>query len=90
MRIPFLLTIVITLFLSACGGSDGDGNGGDNNAKAKTIVDPWKGIGTEPLDQDEVTDRVRTLSFTDGMTVSYDGSAADGRRVGLPAWRGGR
>ena len=78
MKVSFLSTIMLTLLLSACGGSDGDGNGGDNNAKAKTIVDPWKGIGTEPLDQDEVTDRVRSLSFTDGMTVSYDGSASDG------------
>ena len=74
------MTFILTLLLSTCGGSDG--NGGDNpKADAKTVFDPWKGIGIEPLSEDEVTERVRTLSFSDGMTVSYDGSSADGEEL---------
>ena len=80
MKIMFLSTFILTFLLSACGGSDGNG-GDDPKAKPKTVFDPWKGIGIEPLSEDEVTERVRTLSFSDGMTVSYDGSSADGEEL---------
>ena len=73
------MTITTTLFmmillLSACGGG-GDSGGGDTANKPKTVFDPWKGIGAET---EEAGERVRALSFSDGMTISYDGSSASG------------
>ena len=75
MRIPFLFTIVTTLFLSACGGGSG---GGEPESGTNVTFDPWKGIGEASLSETETTERVRVLEFDDGMAISYDGSDEEG------------
>ena len=78
MKFSLFLILILTFLLTSCGGgSDGAGkdDGGDTTA---TDSDPWKGIWAESLSAEEVTDQTRVLSFSDGMTVSYDGSFADG------------
>ena len=74
--IGFLFTLVLSLSLINCGGSD-DGNGGNPVKPAEKVFNPWAGVGTG-APTEEVSERVRELTFADGMIVSYDGSAEDG------------
>ena len=61
--------------MAACGGGD---NGESGTAKIpEKVFDPWVGVGSGSLTE-EVSETVRELTFADGMTVSYDGSAEDG------------
>ena len=71
----FWTILVSGLFFVSCGGSD---NGESGTAKpVEKVFDPWEGVGSGSLTE-EVNDRIRELTFADGMTVSYDGSAEDG------------
>ena len=80
-RINFVsLVLVCSLFLIACGGDDGGGNGDKKNptpTAAEKPVDPWAGVGSGELAEDSVTHAVRGLTFGDGMTIGYDGTGRD-------------
>ena len=78
-----LMSLILCLFLTACGGS----NGGGGNTKTGTpktapktpepVLTPWEMAGEGSLSE-ESDANVRVLDFTDGQSVVYDGSAEAG------------
>ena len=72
--IAFLFVLFLSFSLFSCGG--GEGESGTAKSQEK-VFNPWEGVGSGSLTED-VTEAVRELTFADGMTVSYDGSAGDG------------
>ena len=70
-------TLALGLLLAACGGDDGGGGNGPADKAPEKVSDPWEGVGFGSLTGD-VTERLRELSFADGVTVSYDGGAESG------------
>ena len=67
-----LLTVLMSVSFSACGGDD-DNQGGGSNVKSKDVVGTWKGYSCVDDDPNDLsTNHTLTLVFNADGTGTYD------------------